>query len=139
MLPENLPTAAQKSIDQQIGNVDEMKRLLSQMAQIVITFDQRVKNLETLLSQRVTVSAVQAKALTAAVQAQARALCEKHGFSYKDDGTAFRRAILRDLKTQYGVTDIHDIPAAYFDLSMQFVQRWSSFALVKKLREKSRG
>lgn len=137
MSPENnLPAVVQQSLDQQIRNTDDMKRLLSQMAQIVITFDQRVKSLETLLAQRVTVSAVQAKALSVAVQAQARALCDKHGFSYKDDGAAFRRAILRDLKTQYGVTDIHDIPAAYFDLSMQFVQRWSSFALVKKLREK---
>lgn len=125
-----------RALDLQAQNAADMQRMLSQMAQIVVSFDQRIKSLESLLAQRVTVSSVQAKSLCAAIQTQARALCDKHGFSYKDDGAAFRRAILRDLKAQYGVADLHDIPAAYFDLAMQFVRRWSSFALVKKIREK---
>lgn len=125
-----------RALELQAQNAADMQRMLAQMAQIVVSFDQRIKSLESLLAQRVTVSSVQAKALCAAIQAQARALCDKHGFSYKDDGAAFRRAILRDLKAQYGVADLHDIPAAYFDLAMQFVHRWSSFALVKKIREK---
>ena len=128
-----------QGLDLQTKNAVEMQRMLHQMAQIVVSFDQRIKTLEALLAQRVTVSSVQAKGLNQAIQEQARALCEKHGFSYQTDGAAFRRAILRDLKAQYGVADLHDIPAAYFDLAMQFVQRWSSFALVKKLRDKKRG
>lgn len=131
-----LTTAEARGLDLQAQNAAEMQRMLAQMAQIVVSFDQRIKALESLLAQRVTVTSVQAKALNTAIQAQARALCDKHGFSYQADGAAFRRAILRDLKAQYGVADLHDIPAAYFDLAMQFVGRWSSFALVRKIREK---
>lgn len=101
--------------------------------------EQRIKKLEKLNEQRVTISGKQAKALQKRVQARSTALCGKHGFSYSDDGETFRRAIWRDLKTQYAVDDIHDLPAVYFDLAAAFVDGWTSYSIVRKIRERHGG
>ena len=93
-----------------------------------------IKKLEKLTEQRVTISSKQAKALQKRVQARSAALCDKHGFLYADDGETFRRAIWRDLKGQYGIDDIHDLPAVYFDIAAQYIDSWQSFSLVRKLR-----
>ena len=98
--------------------------------------EQRIKKLEKLTEQRVTISSKQAKALQKRVQARSMALCEKHGFSYSDGGETFRRAIWRGLKAQYAVDDVHDLPAAYFDLAAQYIDGWSSYSIVRKLRER---
>ena len=119
---------------QQSENNAQMAKYIQQMAQIVLSLDRRINMLETLLSQRVTVTAAQARAVSNAVQAQAIALCAKHGFDYREDGEAFRRAIWRDVKAQFGVKDIHDLPAAYFELAVASVEKWTSFALIRKLR-----
>lgn len=121
---------------QQTANNAEFGRYMREMARISLSFETRIKSLEVLLSQKITVSAAQAKAVSLAVQAQARALCDRYGMDYKRDGEAFRRAIWRDLKAQFGVKDIHDLPATYFELAISAAGKWNSFAFVRRLREK---
>ena len=101
-----------------------MGLFIQQMGAVVTALDQRMKKLERLTEQRVTINSKQAKALQKRVQARSAVLCEKHGFSYAEDGEAFRRAIWRDLKAQYAIDDIHDLPAAYFALAGTFIDGW---------------
>lgn len=119
---------------QQETNLQQMGLFLQQFGGYMAMMEQRIKKLEKLTEQRVTISGKQAKAIQKRVQARSAALCDKHGFLYADDGEAFRRAIWRDLKGQYGIDDIHDLPAVYFDIAAQYIDSWQSFSLVRKLR-----
>ena len=121
---------------QQETNLQQMGLFLQQFGGYMAMMEQRIKKLEKLTEQRVTVSGKQAKALQKRVQARSATLCNKHGFLYADDGEAFRRAIWRDLKTQYAIDDIHDLPAAYFDLAAALVDGWTSYSIVRKIRER---
>ena len=98
--------------------------------------EQRIKKLEKLTEQRVTISSKQAKALQKRVQSRSADLCMKYKFTYSEDGETFRRAIWRDLKGQYAIDDIHDLPAAYFDLAAAFINNWTSFQTVRKIRQR---
>lgn len=124
---------------QQETQLQQMGLFLQQLGGYTAAMEQRIKKLEKLTEQKITISSKQAKALQKRVQARSAALCEKHGFLYKEDGTVFRRAILRDLKTQYAVEDIHDLPAVYFDFAAAYVEGWSSYATVRKIRQRHGG
>lgn len=121
---------------QQETNLQQLGLFLQQFGGYMAAMEQRIKKLEKLTEQRVTISSKQAKALQKRVQARSMALCEKHGFSYSDGGEAFRRAIWRGLKAQYAVDDVHDLPAVYFDLAAQYIDGWTSYSIVRKLRER---
>ena len=58
-----------------------MGLFIQQMGAVVTALDQRMKKLERLTEQRVTINSKQAKALQKRVQARSAVLCEKHGFS----------------------------------------------------------
>lgn len=117
-------------------NNQQLAAVAQQMGKLIISLDARMAAVEKLLTQRVTVSSLQAKTVCGAVQAQARALCEKYELPYKQCGEAFRRAIWRDFKAQHNVSDVHDLPASYYDIALEFVGAWNSFALVRRQREK---
>lgn len=121
---------------QQETNLQQLGLFLQQFGGYMAAMEQRIKKLEKLTEQKVTISSKQAKALQKRVQARSSALCEKHGFSYVNDGETFRRAIWRDLKAQYAVEDVHDLPAVYFDIAAQFVDGWTSYSIVRKVRER---
>ncbi len=124
---------------QQETNLQQMGLFLQQFGGYMAMMEQRIKKLEKLTEQRVTINSKQAKALQKRVQARSAALCEKHGFLYADDGETFRRAIWRDLKGQYAIDDIHDLPAVYFDIAAQYIDGWMSYSVVRKLRARRGG
>lgn len=135
----NALTPLEQLTRQQELNLQQMGVFLQQLGGYMVAMEQRMKKLEKLTEQRVTINSKQAKALQKRVQARSVALCEKHGFSYASDGEAFRRAIWRDLKGQYGIDDIHDLPLSYFDIATQFIDGWTSYGLVRKLRTRRGG
>ena len=125
----------QQTRQQEINN-QQMALFIQQFGGYMAAMEQRIKKLEKLTEQRVTVSSKQAKALQRRVATRSAALCDKYGFSYGDSGEAFRRALWRDLKGQYGIDDIHDLPAAYFDIAAQYIDGWTSYQTVRKIRAK---
>lgn len=125
----------QQTRQQEINN-QQMALFIQQFGGYMAAMEQRIKKLEKLTEQRVTVSSKQAKALQRRVAARSAALCDKYGFSYGGSGEAFRRALWRDLKGQYGIDDIHDLPAAYFDIAAQYIDGWTSYQTVRKIRAK---
>lgn len=122
--------------EQQEKQIATMGRYLTQMAGMMAEMDRRLKALEKLSGQRVSIDHRHAKALTARIRARAEALCEKYGLDYKKNGAALRRAILRAVLTQYAVEDLHDLPVVWSDSAAQLIDGWSSFTLIRKLREK---
>ena len=133
---DNALVTLEQLTQRQDYNNQQMSLFLQQLGGYMSAMEQRIKKLEKLTEQRVTIRGKQAKALQKRVQARSAALCDKHGFLYAEHGEAFRRAIWRDLKTQYAIDDIHDLPAAYFDLAAALVDGWTSYSIVRKIRER---
>lgn len=121
---------------QQLRNGQDMERLVAQMAQIAAGFDRRLRMLEEQLSQKVTITHAQAKLLGAAMRGRSIGICEKYELDAKACASTIRSAILRDVKKQYSIEDVHDLPALYYDLAMRMIREWTSFALVRKIRGK---
>jgi hypothetical protein len=117
-------------------NNQQLGEIVQQIGKLFLSFDARMSLLENLLSQRMTVSSMQAKSICSAVQAQARALCKRYGLPYVKFGKAFRRALWRDFKKQHNIADVHDLPAAYYDIAVTFVHSWNSFTLACRLSDK---
>ena len=134
--PDNLPATMEQAIVQQLQNERNMERLVAQMAQIAAGFDQRLRLLEAQLSQKVTISHAQAKLLGAAMKDRSLVICEKYGLDAKACAGTIRAAIQKDFKRQYSIADAHDLPACYYELAMTMIREWSSFALVRKIRDK---
>lgn len=64
------------------------------------------------------------------------AICDKGGLSYAAVGRNAREAIWRAFRSEYSVSSYHVLPAIYHDNAIAFIQGWTSFALIKRLREK---
>jgi hypothetical protein len=117
-------------------NGSEMARLVSQMAQIAAGLDRRLRMLEEQLSQKVTISHDQAKRINAAMKDRSLAICEKYGLDARACAGTIKAAIQKDFKKQYSIADAHDLPACYYELALSMIREWSSFALVRKIRDK---
>lgn len=135
-LPENLPAVVEQMLIQNQQNGSEMARLVSQMAQIAAGLDRRLRMLEEQLSQKVTISHAQAKLISAAMKDRSLAICEKYGLDARACAGTIKAAIQKDFKKQYSIADAHDLPACYYELAMTMIREWSSFTLVRKIRDK---
>ena len=135
-LPENLPAVVEQMLIQNQQNGSEMARLVSQMAQISAGLDRRLRMLEEQLSQKVTISHDQAKRINAAMKERSLAICEKYSLDARACAGTIKAAIQKDFKKQYSIADAHDLPACYYELALSMIREWSSFALVRKIRDK---
>lgn len=135
-LPENLPAVVEQMLIQNQQNGSEMARLVSQMAQIAAGLDRRLRMLEEQLSQKVTISHDQAKRINAAMKDRSLAICEKYSLDARACAGTIKAAIQKDFKRQYSIADAHDLPACYYELALSMIREWSSFALVRKIRDK---
>lgn len=135
-LPENLPAVVEQMILQNQQNGSEMARLVSQMAQIAAGLDRRLRMLEEQLSQKVTISHDQAKRINAAMKERSLAICERYSLDARACAGTIKAAIQKDFKKQYSIADAHDLPACYYELALSMIREWSSFALVRKIRDK---
>lgn len=135
-LPENLPAVVEQMLIQNQQNGSEMARLVSQMAQIAAGLDRRLRMLEEQLSQKVTISHDQARRINAAMKDRSLAICERYSLDARACAGTIKAAIQKDFKKQYSIADAHDLPACYYELALSMIREWSSFALVRKIRDK---
>lgn len=115
---------------------EQMTSVVNRLAELVIVMDSRMSTLESILKQRITVSSAEAKGIAEAVKTRAVQLCEKSGLPYAQVGRFVRDAIWRAFRNEYMIASHYDLPAAYYDLAIQFISGWSSFALIRRLRER---
>lgn len=133
---DNLPAVMERAMEQSLRNSEEMGRLVAQMAQIAASFNRRLRMLEEQLSQKVTIQHAQAKLLSAAMRDRSVEICVKYDLDQKACAGTIRSAIHRDVKKQFSIADLHDLPACYYDLALRAIREWTSFALVRKIRDK---
>ncbi len=110
---------------------------LEQMAKLLDATQRRLGELEK-QQTAATITHKQQKALAAHVKARADELIEKHSLA-PSDGAALRRAMRQAILRQYAIDDLHDLPASCLTLAMATIDRWTSLALIRKLREAANG
>lgn len=115
---------------------EQIRQMAQMMVQMAATVQLLRGEVDALKKQQVTVTAKQAKALKARIAARSAAICERYALTDPKDQTPFKAAMKREVLRQYGVDDLHDLPAAYYDMAGVLIDNWTSFALVKKVREK---
>jgi len=69
------------------------------------------------------------------IRTRAGDLAARYGLGKAAEGE-IRKAIKRDLLSQWRVRDLHDLPKRDLDAVGIYIGSYSSFALVKKVREK---
>lgn len=133
-IPSNWLEETQRAAAMQQRSAQQLEKTVAQLANIVVALSKNMQAMEAVLKARVTITAMQARALKAAVIDRARDICEAQGFPYDKVGRTIRNAILRDFRESYGVKDVHDLPAIYYDAALVMVTEWSSFSLVRQIR-----
>lgn len=119
---------------QQAEQIVQLTALVQRFSSVLIAMDQRMAKLERLLDRKVTIEAKQYKAIQKAIKERAKELCDKYKLDPKEAGKVIRKAITTDIMARYGVTDLHDLPDNYYDIILQEIAGFTSFALVCKLR-----
>lgn len=119
---------------QQAEQIVQLTQLVQRFSSVLLAMDQRMAKLEKLLDRKVTIEAKQYKSLQKAIKERASELCEKYKLDPKEAGKVIRKSITKELMTRYGVQDLHDLPDNYYDICLQEIAGYSSYALVCKLR-----
>ncbi len=120
----------------QQAQVANLTRLCGQMAQLVGLLDARLAKLEGTLKARVTITYAQSAALLRASQGQTAALCAKYGLPAERAGKALRAALWRDFRREYSVQNRADLPATLYEQATEFVSGWTSYAAIRRIRER---
>lgn len=113
----------------------QQETLLVRMAAMI---EQQEKRIAALERRCITINSKQAKALSKRIGVRAQAVSDKYSLSKKSCGS-IRTAIRREVLRQYGIADLHDLPVGYYELAGQLVDGWSSYTMVRKLRDKEAG
>lgn len=119
---------------QQAEQIVQLTTLVQRFSSVLLAMDQRMAKLERLLDRKVTIEAKQYKAIQKAVKERAKELCDKYKLDQKEAGKVIRKAITSEVLTRYGIQDLHDLPDNYFDIVLQEIAGFTSYALVCKLR-----
>ena len=118
--------------------LQSMPGLVSQLADLIVAMDARLRQVENAAQQRITVTSTQAKAISEAVIGKARAICSTHGINYSQSGRKIREAIWADIRKEFAVTSHHDIPAKFYTITLDMVGEWSNRSLVRQIQQKER-
>lgn len=115
--------------------VKQQKDALAQLVNMVCMMQQRMDMYEKQLQQRATISSQQAKQLGKAVIGRASELCEENGLPDEAE-KLLRDQIWKELLKEYHIASRYDLPDIYFGQALQFVNGWSSFQAVFRIRQK---
>ena len=135
---QELLTAVQAMTCTQEKSAEQLSIAVDQLAKLLLVMQSHLRAMENTLKARVTISGAQAQALSEAVKGRARRLCEDNGFPYAKAGRTIREAIWRDLRAEYTVSDYHDLPEAFYRVAIDFVNEWSSYAIIRRLRARQK-
>ncbi len=130
------PAALNELAKTQQTQVAQLTKLCEMMAQLVYTMDARVSSMEKAMKTRVTVSYTQSKALLQAAQERSAALCSMHHLPEKEAGKALRAAIWRDFCREYGIRNRVDLPELYYEQALTYINGWTSFAAIRRIRDR---
>lgn len=117
-------------------NVDQMSTIVAELANVALMLDKRLHTMEAMMEKRISVSSTQARRIANAVRERARTLCEQNSLPYPTGGKMIRESIWRALRAEYQIQSHYDLPEAYYSHALAFVEGWTSFAVIRRVRRK---
>lgn len=126
---ERMEHACMQSLDTSARLTDMVAKLGAYIAQL----DARLRAQEDALSDRVTISHDQQKALMACIRRRAEEMCVKYGLPDKALAP-LRTRIRRDVMARFAVKDLHDIPLRMLPDATHAVSAWDSYIAILHLR-----
>ena len=108
-----------------------MAEITGQLVRVVARLEARLSALEE-KSDQVTILHRDALCLQRAIRDRAAQIGER----YRLSGDAIRKIraeIKKDALRQYGIRDLHDLPARMLPACRLLIERWSSLAAIKKV------
>lgn len=120
---------------QQQEQLAAMTEITVRMAGVMADMDKRLRALEKMTAQKVTVDSKTVKMLMALIRTRADECCTRYRLDAKAHGAAFRRAIKKTVLKTYGIDDLHDLPAAYLALAQELVKGFGGYEVAMKERE----
>lgn len=133
MKPGPKPEAEVLNTKQQ-KDMELLGQYVGQLAGMLMALRQEMEQMKRDSAQRITVSHQQVKTLQEKARARAEQLCAKYGLDMKRHGAALRTAIKKAVLKEYGVQDLHDLPAGCFEAAKEQIAVYSNYALIRKRR-----
>lgn len=109
-------------------------RQVRELTAALLMLQKEVEAMKRDNERTVTVNHQQARSLAGRIRERAEALCDKYSLDPRVHSAAFRAAIKKDVLGSCGVKDLHDIPLRDMELTLQQIDSWTSYALVRKRR-----
>jgi hypothetical protein len=131
------PETAQALTGEKQAQATQLAALCGQMELLVGIMSARLKALETVMKSRVTITYAQSRCLMRAATRQADAICGRYGLPVQQGGKALRAALWRDFNREYGIYNRADLPAAYYEQATAFIGEWTSYAAIRRIRERA--
>ncbi len=114
-------------------NVEQMRRYLMQMGQLVAQMQRRMDEMEA-RQAAVTISHMDAKQLMARIRWRADEICRKNNLQDRDSPRIFRAAMKKDVLKRRQVKDLHDLPASALAGAEKQVDSWTNIRLIMERR-----
>ena len=114
-------------------NTRKMGEMILQMAGMMAQLQARMDEMEK-AQAAVTVRHADVKRLNALIRQRTEAVCAKYALTDPESRKVIRAAIKRDLQKRFGVSDLHDLPAAALDRAEGLIDSWVSIRIVMERR-----
>lgn len=112
----------------------KFSRQVRELTAALLMLQREVEEMKRDNAHRATVNHQQAKALGLRIRERAEEICGKYQLEPRAHAAAFRAAIKKSVLGGCGVQDLHDIPLGDYEFTVQQIDSWSSYALVRKRR-----
>lgn len=117
----------------------QLTALVDKLALMNLQSETRVRELEKLLRERVTITAAEGRAISTQGAAKARELCERHGLPYDVCGSYVRAQLWKGFKRVFNVSSVYDLPAASIEDARAYIRKFSSFTVITEARKRMDG
>ena len=106
-----------------------MESQINQLAMMISQLNARLAAMED--ESKVTILHQDALRLSSMIKARARAVADRYQLGPAGE-RRIRAAIKKDVLTQYGIKDLHDLPARRLTAARMLIEGWSSWQAVRE-------
>ncbi len=120
------------------ATAEQLRAITEQMAACLLQLDARMRHQEELMQRKLTIPHAKQKQLLAEIRHRAAEIAVKYHLppeAVKD----VRAAIRKDILTQHGIRDLHDLPESSLSAAMSAIVAWDSYSLIRRLRREMEG
>ncbi len=120
------------------ATAEQLRAITEQLGACLIHLDARMRRQEELMQRKVTIPHAKQKQLMAEIRQRAAEIAVKYHLP-PEAVKAVRAAIRKDILTQNGIRDLHDLPENSLGAAMSAIVAWDSYSLIRRLRREMEG